>query len=68
MKIQKLWPTFIAHTNLGSELDNEKLKAIAHELQNKFQLVNKVHFFNRNRYNCFIERANDSEICNLARD
>ena len=67
MKIRQLWPTFIAHANLCAELDNEKLKTIAHELQDKFQLVNRIHFFNRNRYNCFIEKADDPEVCKLAR-
>jgi len=67
MEIYKLWPTFLSKTNFKNELNNDYLKDIADDLQNKFQLVNKVHFFNRNRYNCFIEKKDDPEIQKLAR-
>lgn len=67
LEIKQLWPTFISRINYENQLDNEHLKKIANELQEKFQLVNRVHFFNRNRYNCFIEKENDPEIRKLAK-
>ena len=66
MFIQELWKVAIGLDKIEG-LNNQHLSIVAKEMQTKFQLENATYFFNRNRYNCFIEYANDLEINKLAK-
>lgn len=61
----------LSEVSIGSinitELNNEALVKTAHEMQQKFQDNDATYFFNRRRYNCFIEYKNDENIRALGR-
>lgn len=66
MIIKNLWKVSVGLDSIN-DLDNEHLCYLAKEMQNKFRLQDSAFFYNRKRYNCFIEYSNDVELNKLAK-
>jgi hypothetical protein len=68
MRLHTLSEIYIGVENINGRLDNEGLATLAKEMQPKFQSPNATYFFNRKRYNCFIEYKDNEAIRQLGRE
>ena len=64
MIIRNLWKISVGIDTINT-LNNERLSVLAREMQTKHQLANAEQFYNRKRYNCFIEYKHEDEIKKL---
>jgi uncharacterized protein (TIGR02466 family) len=66
MIIDNIWKVAIGR-DVIIDLNKDHLCKLSKSMQNQFQLKNATYFFNRQRYNCFIEYADDVELKKLAK-
>jgi hypothetical protein len=66
MEIKKLWTTHMAMKNLSGTVNNTELKRLSYDMHSKFKSKDKPNYYDRKRYNCFIEYQDNQHMRELA--
>jgi hypothetical protein len=68
MEIKRLWTTFMATKNIADKIDNAELTNLCYKMNEDFKIKSMPNYYDRQRYNCFIEYKDDPNMMGLAKE